>query len=72
MGTSAGALLHSVSDDDARMRAEDARLARGLIWLLNDFDLLSTLLHAATLSLEALLVGGVLFLLSSGRAGRRG
>jgi copper resistance protein D len=34
-----------------------------LIWLLNDFDLLSMLLHAATLSLEALLVGGVLFLL---------
>jgi putative copper resistance protein D len=38
-------------------------LARGLIWLLNDFDLLSTLLHAATLSLEALLTGGVFFLL---------
>jgi putative copper resistance protein D len=35
-----------------------------LIWLLNDFDLLSMLLHAATLSLEALLVGGVLFLLA--------
>ncbi|HEX4582227.1 MAG TPA: CopD family protein [Acidobacteriaceae bacterium] len=33
-----------------------------MIWLLNDFDLLSMLLHAATLSLEALLVGGVLFL----------
>jgi putative copper resistance protein D len=33
-----------------------------LIWLLNDFDLLSVLLHAVTLSLEALLVGGVLFL----------
>ncbi|MDQ1694382.1 MAG: hypothetical protein QOH85_1917, partial [Acidobacteriaceae bacterium] len=31
-----------------------------LIWLLNDFDLLSVLLHAVTLSLEALLVGGVL------------
>ncbi len=35
-----------------------------MIWLLNDFDLLSMLLHAATLSLEALLVGGVLFLLA--------
>lgn len=34
-----------------------------MIWLLNDFDLLSVLLHAATLSLEALLLGGVLFLL---------
>ena len=34
-----------------------------MIWLLNDFDLLSVLLHAATLSLEALLVGGVLFFL---------
>jgi copper resistance protein D len=37
-----------------------------LIWLLNDFDLLSMLLHAATLSLEALLVGGVLFLVTVG------
>jgi copper resistance protein D len=35
-----------------------------LAWLLNDFDLLSTLLHAATLSLEALLAGGVFFLLA--------
>jgi len=35
-----------------------------LIWLLNDFDLLSMLLRAATLSLEALLVGGVLFLIA--------
>jgi copper resistance protein D len=34
-----------------------------LIWLLNDFDLLSTLLHAATLSLEALLAGGVFLVL---------
>ncbi len=34
-----------------------------MIWLLNDFDLLSVLLHAAALSLEALLIGGVLFLL---------
>ncbi len=33
-----------------------------MIWLLNDFDLLSVLLHALTLSLEALLLGGVLFL----------
>jgi copper resistance protein D len=37
-----------------------------LIWLLNDFDLLSMLLHAATLSLEALLAGGVLFLIAAG------
>jgi putative copper resistance protein D len=36
-----------------------------LIWLLNDFDLLSVLLHAVTLSLEALLVGGVLFLVAA-------
>jgi copper resistance protein D len=40
-----------------------------LIWLLNDFDLLSVLLHAATLSLEALLVGSVLFLLTVGAPG---
>jgi putative copper resistance protein D len=40
-----------------------------LIWLLNDFDLLSTLLHAVTLSLEALLVGGVLFLVAVGVPG---
>ena len=33
-----------------------------MIWLINDFDLLSVLLHAVTLSLEALLAGGVLFL----------
>jgi putative copper resistance protein D len=39
-------------------------VALRLIWLLNDFDLLSVLLHAATLSLEALLVGGVLFLVA--------
>ncbi len=36
----------------------------GLIWLLNDFELLSMVLRAATLSLEALLVGGVLFLIA--------
>ena len=40
-----------------------------MIWLLNDFDLLSVLLHAATLSLEALLVGGVLFLVVVGVPG---
>jgi copper resistance protein D len=40
-----------------------------LIWLLNDFDLLSVLLHAATLSLEALLAGGVLFLVAVGVPG---
>jgi putative copper resistance protein D len=41
-----------------------------LIWLLNDFDLVSMLLHAATLSLEALLAGGVLFLIAAGVPGR--
>jgi putative copper resistance protein D len=40
-----------------------------LIWLLNDFDLLSMLLHAATLSLEALLAGGVFFLIAAGVPG---
>jgi hypothetical protein len=34
-----------------------------LIWLLKDFDLLSVLLRAMTLSLEALTLGGVAFLL---------
>lgn len=34
-----------------------------MIWLLNDFDLLAVLLHAATLAFESLLLGGVLFLL---------
>lgn len=34
-----------------------------MIWLLKDFDLLSVLLRAATLSLEALLLGGIAFLL---------
>lgn len=33
-----------------------------MIWLLQDFDLLSVLLRALTLSLEILAVGGVLFL----------
>jgi putative copper resistance protein D len=34
-----------------------------LIWLLKDFDLLSVLLRAATLALEAFTLGGVAFLL---------
>ncbi len=34
-----------------------------MIWLLKDFDLLSALLRAAVLALEALTVGGVVFLL---------
>jgi copper resistance protein D len=48
-----------------------------VIWLIQDFDLLSVLLRALTLSLEALSVGGVLFLLlvatpaTSGSNGRR-
>jgi copper resistance protein D len=33
-----------------------------LIWLIRDFDLLAVLLHAVTFSMEALVVGGVLFL----------
>jgi putative copper resistance protein D len=33
-----------------------------VIWFLQDFDLLSTLLRALSLSLEALVVGGILFL----------
>jgi putative copper resistance protein D len=39
----------------------------GLIWLLRDLDLLSVLARAATLSFEALLVGGVSFLLLAAR-----
>lgn len=35
-----------------------------MIWLLNDFDLLSVILRAAVLALEALLVGGILFLIA--------
>jgi putative copper resistance protein D len=35
-----------------------------LIWLLRDIDLFSTLLRAANLSFEALLLGGVIFLLA--------
>ena len=34
-----------------------------MIWLIQDFDLLSVLLRALTLSLEAITVGGVIFLL---------
>ena len=34
-----------------------------MIWLLRDFDLVAILLHAVTLSLEALSAGGVFFLL---------
>ena len=34
-----------------------------MIWFIQDFDLLSVLLRALTLSLETLAVGGVLFLL---------
>ncbi|MEA2541388.1 MAG: copper resistance protein, partial [Acidobacteriaceae bacterium] len=33
-----------------------------MIWLLRDIDLLSTLLRAANLSFEALLLGGIIFL----------
>jgi len=33
-----------------------------LIWLLRDFDLLAVLLHAVTLSFEALLLGGIAYL----------
>ena len=33
-----------------------------MIWLVRDFDLLAVLLHAATLSLEAILLGGIFFL----------
>jgi putative copper resistance protein D len=40
-----------------------------LIWLLNDFDVLSMLLRGVTLSLEALLAGGVLFLIAAGLPG---
>ena len=35
-----------------------------MIWLLRDIDLFSTLLRAANLSLEALLLGGIIFLLA--------
>jgi putative copper resistance protein D len=38
-----------------------------LIWLLRDIDLLSTLLRAANLSFEALLIGGIAYLLAVAR-----
>jgi copper resistance protein D len=38
-----------------------------LIWLLRDIDLLVTLLRAANLSFEALLLGGILYLLAVAR-----
>ncbi len=39
-----------------------------MIWLLKDFDLLSVVLRALTLALEALTLGGILFLLFVARA----
>jgi putative copper resistance protein D len=41
-----------------------------LIWFLRDIDLLSTLLRAANLSFEALLLGGVIYLLAVARPAR--
>jgi copper resistance protein D len=41
-----------------------------LIWLLRDIDLLGTLLRAANLSFEALLLGGIAFLLAVARPAR--
>jgi putative copper resistance protein D len=41
-----------------------------LIWLLRDIDLLSTLLRAANLSFEALLLGGIAYLLAVARPAR--
>ena len=38
-----------------------------MIWLTRDFDLLSVLLHAAVLSCEAMLLGGIIFLLIPAR-----
>ena len=38
-----------------------------MIWLLRDIDLLSTLLRAANLSFEALLLGGIVYLLAVAR-----
>jgi copper resistance protein D len=43
-----------------------------LIWLLRDIDLLSTLLRAANLSFEALLLGGFAYLLAVARPARAG
>jgi putative copper resistance protein D len=41
-----------------------------LIWLLRDFDLLAVLLRAVTLSFEALLLGGVIYLFAVARPAR--
>jgi copper resistance protein D len=41
-----------------------------LIWFLRDIDLLSTLLRAANLSFEALLLGGIIYLLVVARPAR--
>jgi putative copper resistance protein D len=41
-----------------------------LIWFLRDIDLLSTLLRAANLSFEALLLGGIIYLLAVARPAR--
>ncbi len=43
-----------------------------MIWLLRDIDLLSTLLRAANLSFEALLLGGIIYLLAVARPARAG
>jgi copper resistance protein D len=43
-----------------------------LIWLLRDIDLFSTLLRAANLSFEALLLGGILYLLLVARPAHAG
>ena len=41
-----------------------------MIWLLRDIDLLSVMARAATLAFEALLLGGVAFLLAVVRPAR--
>jgi copper resistance protein D len=43
-----------------------------LIWLLRDIDLLNTLLRSANLSFEALLLGGIAYLLAVARPARAG
>jgi putative copper resistance protein D len=43
-----------------------------LIWLLRDIDLLGTLLRAANLSFEALLLGGIFYLLAIARPAKAG
>ena len=43
-----------------------------MIWLLKDFEFLSVLLRALSLSLEAFALGGLLFLLSGGGRGEAG